>query len=217
MTRAFPPVMPLLALLVAIVGALALSLEPAAAQETVAVSLAEFMIDVGPGSAVEGPVTFRASNDGTIPHNLRVIRTDLAPDSLPTNEAAFMVDEGGVDVVASSVDLTPGQTTDVAANLAPGSYVLICNIPIHYAAGMQLGFQVTAGPAAPTTTSAPADDAPAATVTPSAADVNAPPATGQGPGGTSAWSWWALMAAATFAKVGATILWAGAGAYGRGR
>ena len=67
------------AVLLAAIGALvAVSLAPAAAQEIVTVSLTEFQITAIPASVVEGTAVFQVSNDGSIPHNLRVIGTDLA-------------------------------------------------------------------------------------------------------------------------------------------
>ncbi len=110
--------------------------------QVVAVSLVEFSVMPDPTSIADGPVVFLVSNDGVIVHNLRVIKTDLDPDALPVDDATFMVDEGQVDVVARSDNLDVGETAAVSADLQPGSYVLICNIPTHYDAGMRAGFTV---------------------------------------------------------------------------
>ena len=72
-----------------------------------------------------------------------------------------------VDVVAKIDTVAPGSTQTVNAQLEPGNYVIICNVPGHYQLGMHAGFTVTA-PAAG-----------AATATPSAGAASGAPAAGQ--------------------------------------
>ncbi len=93
-------------------------------------------------TAPAGTVTFNAINEGTILHNLRLAKTDLAPDGLPVDDSTLMVDEGQVEVVASSRDLDVGMSEELTVELEPGSYVLFCNIPAHYQAGLYAGFTV---------------------------------------------------------------------------
>lgn len=109
---------------------------------SVDLSLAEFSVSPSVDTISAGSVTFNTSNDGAIVHNLRVIRTELDPDALPVDAGAFVVDEDQVEVVASSGTLEAGGTEEVVADLEPGSYVLICNIPTHYDAGMVVAFTV---------------------------------------------------------------------------
>lgn len=118
------------------------SLGPSPSGEAVAIPLVEFAVSASPSVIPPGPVEFRVRNDGVIVHTFRVIRTNLAPDALPVIEDEFVVDEAQLDVVAAAPDVNPGQTFSVAANLGAGSYVLICNIPSHYQAGMFTGFTV---------------------------------------------------------------------------
>ena len=198
--------------LAAIATLLAMPPAPVAAQETVAVSLTEFAVAADPGSAGAGPVTFQVSNDGSIVHDLLVIRTDLAPDALPLDEDGFMVDEERVEVVASSAELGSGQAAEVSSALEAGSYVLICNIPTHYQAGMWLGFPVTLM-REPTATP-PANDG-VTTGEPTAFATQGPglPGTGQGTHGQSPrrWTFTALAAA------GVALAGLGAAAHGRAR
>lgn len=104
------------------------------------VTLTEFAIALDGSSAHAGDVTFVVSNGGAAPHELAVIRTDLAPDALPT--AAGLVDEGQVEVLGRTAQLGGGATEDVTFALSSGSYVLICNIPAHYDLGMRVAFTV---------------------------------------------------------------------------
>ena len=109
----------------------------------VTVSLTEFAIDVDTTTLADGPVIFQVRNDGAIVHNLRVIATDLTPDDLPTSRGS--VDEEQLEVVARTSDFEAGGSqTSTVEQLAPGNYVLICNVPGHYQNGMAVGFEVTA-------------------------------------------------------------------------
>ena len=120
---------------------------------TVNVLLQEWTVVPDLESAPAGEVTFAAINAGSIPHTFFVARTDLAPDALPTD------DEGAVDVqgegIASIEDLAeiePTGSGEVTLDLAPGKYVLFCNLPpeetmhgghpSHYAQGMSAAFTV---------------------------------------------------------------------------
>ncbi len=117
--------------------------ETPVAAGTVAVSLIDpvWAIEVTPASAT-APTTFTVINEGLLIHNLRVIRTDLAADSLPLDSSGFLVDEEQVNVVASVAELTGGESAEIAVDLEAGSYVIICNIAGHYAAGMSVSFTV---------------------------------------------------------------------------
>jgi uncharacterized cupredoxin-like copper-binding protein len=71
-----------------------------------------------------------------------VAATDLAPDALPLNGPG--VDEGQLDIVAGYTGLlAAGDTRLAQADLEAGTYVLFCNVPGHYGAGMFTSFEVT--------------------------------------------------------------------------
>jgi len=117
---------------------------------TVAITLQEFAIAASPSSIAAGEVTFEAENIGPADlHEVVVIRTDLAPDALPTN-ADGSVDEGGegVEAINEIEEFPVGETQSMTLNLEAGSYVLICNIydadeqEAHYQEGMRLAFTV---------------------------------------------------------------------------
>jgi hypothetical protein len=132
----------------------------------VAVSLTDFLnpadpvfaIRVNPAATDEEEVTFNVKNNSPrIPHQFKVIKTDLAPDALPRLGAGQGVDESKVDIVAQfgapgADTLAPQQSAVVQAKLKEGHYVLICNLnpttPLgqprssHYADGMRVGFRV---------------------------------------------------------------------------
>lgn len=170
------------AALVVLVGALFSMPTTATAQEMVDVTLGPgFIVSANPPSVDAGPTIFSATNLDLIAHNLRVIKLDgQAADNLPTD--ALGVDETQVNVVASTADLTGGASESTpAVTLAPGDYVLICNIAGHYANLQFVAFQVT-GQLPPTATP-PAGTTPLPTDTPVAGATPAPTAT---PDGTAA-------------------------------
>jgi uncharacterized cupredoxin-like copper-binding protein len=117
---------------------------------TVNVALADFTITPDQTTVPAGLVTFVATNNGSMIHEMVVARTDLAPGALPTM-ADGSVDEAMLDSPGEVSELDPAGTGMVTLDLAAGSYVLFCNVvmdnppaaPVsHYALGMYLAFTV---------------------------------------------------------------------------
>lgn len=109
---------------------------------TVAVTLKEFTITPNTPSAPAGKVTFAVSNAGQIPHEFVVVATnkqaaELAEGTGSTGGEAS--EKGKVDELG---DLTPGTSKSLTVTLKPGHYVLLCNLPGHYAAGQHTDFTV---------------------------------------------------------------------------
>jgi uncharacterized cupredoxin-like copper-binding protein len=107
---------------------------PGSAAGHVAASEKEFSITLGSATVTAGPTAFDVKNDGAIAHEFVVAKTDLAPDKLP--QASGEVDEGGITSLGEVEDVAPGTTKSFTADLTAGHYVVFCNIPGHYAAGM---------------------------------------------------------------------------------
>jgi uncharacterized cupredoxin-like copper-binding protein len=85
-----------------------------------------------------GTVSFRIRNQGPTTHELIVVRTDTAPDKLPLQSDGLTVDEEGRGIKfleeVSGLDIDDRQT--LVLDLAPGHYVLYCNLEGHYLGGM---------------------------------------------------------------------------------
>lgn len=107
---------------------------------TVASVLSEWAVTVDPATVPAGEVTFEVSNTGAIPHELAVVRTDLAADALPVADG--VVNEAELDVVGRVEEFAGGAESSGTFELEAGSYVLICNIPAHYSQGMHAAFTV---------------------------------------------------------------------------
>ena len=100
-----------------------------------------------------GNVTFTVKNTGTIDHEMIVLKTDTPFDKLPivdsgdppapVSSGADKVDEAAKVGETGDPNLKAGETrTFTISNLAPGKYVLVCNIARHYALGMRSAFTV---------------------------------------------------------------------------
>ena len=90
-----------------------------------------------------------AENQGTRPHELVVIKSDLPPDGLPLVDGK--VNEDKVNISGEIEPLAAGATREATFELSPGKYLLICNIvelvpgatpQSHYQNGMLAAFLV---------------------------------------------------------------------------
>jgi uncharacterized cupredoxin-like copper-binding protein len=119
--------------------------------EDVDVTLQEFAVGADPSSVSAGSVTFNIENIGPDDvHEFVVIRTDLDPTALPTDETGAVEETGeGMEVVDEVEDIPVGDTPTLTVDLTAGSYVLICNIydeaeqEAHYSEGMRTAFTVS--------------------------------------------------------------------------
>ncbi|MDB5540937.1 MAG: hypothetical protein JWQ89_2664 [Devosia sp.] len=87
---------------------------------------------IGPGE-----VTFSVANQSSeLIHEMIVatVRDPSAP--LSYIDADFQVDEDAIQVLGEVPDLEPGKSGELTLALDPGTYVLFCNMPGHYKAGM---------------------------------------------------------------------------------
>ena len=114
---------------------------PAAARSTgatVNVRLVEFKLIPAVASVRAGQVTFVIGNAGRIAHDFVVLRTKLAPMRLPVGGSRAKE----VGLVGRTPTFGPSRTKRLTLVLKPGMYVLICNVPGHYKAGMAAGLRV---------------------------------------------------------------------------
>lgn len=107
----------------------------------VAATVQDFEITVDPTTASAGEVNFTIANDGPSTHEFVVVKTDVAPDALPTADGE--VTEDGLDVAGEAEDIAPSTTATLSLDLDAGSYVIMCNITGHYQQGMNTGFTVS--------------------------------------------------------------------------
>lgn len=111
---------------------------------TVRVTESEWNLKLDTTSIPAGKVTFQVSNHGQIEHEMVVLKTDLAVNALAMSaeEADKVDEEAGAENVGEVEDIAVGTNKNDTFDLAPGKYVLICNVPGHYKAGMAAAFEV---------------------------------------------------------------------------
>jgi uncharacterized cupredoxin-like copper-binding protein len=91
-----------------------------------------------------GPVTFRVTNESkALVHELIVVQTDLDVSDFPYDPVKGTIDERKVKSLGEVSELKPGKSGKLTVNLKPGPYLLMCNQPGHWHAGMWTKFTVT--------------------------------------------------------------------------
>ena len=101
-------------------------------------------IAVSADTVKAGEVTFEVLNSSkeTV-HEVIVAKLKNASTPLPYLAGDAKVDEDKAGVHLGEVsELDPGKTGALRLDLAPGTYLLYCNIPNHYMAGMWTVFTV---------------------------------------------------------------------------
>jgi uncharacterized cupredoxin-like copper-binding protein len=76
-------------------------------------------------------------------HEVLVVPVDSPDAPLPYDYGAGQVVEDQVHVLADSSELKPNESKRLEVDLSPGSYLLLCNVPGHYASGMVIPLTVT--------------------------------------------------------------------------
>jgi uncharacterized cupredoxin-like copper-binding protein len=134
-------------LVLVMAGALLAACSPAASKDINA-TLEEWKITVSPTTGAAGEVTFTIDNIGEKDHELVVVKTDLAPDALPTTADGDVDEEGaGMDAIGELEDILAGtDDNELKLTLTAGDYVIFCNVVdedlVHYQKGMHTAFTV---------------------------------------------------------------------------
>ncbi len=106
----------------------------------VVVEMKDYSITATPATIRAGTVKFGIRNAGAMEHQFELIRTDLAADKLPIDATTATARTDGL--VKQVKGIAVGRVVTVSADLAPGHYVIICNVAGHYQLGMRTDFTV---------------------------------------------------------------------------
>ena len=114
----------------------------------VTVTLKEWEFVTSADSATTGMITLEAVNVGKEVHELVLFKTDLAPEALPVDAEGAVDERGeGIELIDEVEDVKPGETKSFMVDLAPGKYVMACNVvengERHYMNKMYHSFTVT--------------------------------------------------------------------------
>ncbi len=112
-----------------------------------------YLVDKGNGnmtmvtssdSVKAGHVTIDVTNKSTdTEHEFVIARLNVAPDKVPLDKSKDMVKESALTGVEEIGDIAPGKTGTMSVDLKAGKYLLFCNLPGHYEAGMHHLLKVT--------------------------------------------------------------------------
>ena len=97
-----------------------------------------------PDSVIAGRVTIHATNQSQgLVHEVIVARPLTNDAKLPYDDKTGRVIEKKIKDLGEVSDLPPGKSGSLTVRLTPGNYLLICNQPNHYQAGMWTKLTVT--------------------------------------------------------------------------
>jgi len=90
-----------------------------------------------------GVVTFNVTNwSRSVVHEMLVLAVDSPDAPLPYDFSKQIIPEDQVKALGETNELQPNGLKSIELTLAPGNYLLVCNVPGHFAAGMVLAFAV---------------------------------------------------------------------------
>lgn len=99
----------------------------------------DFVFKPNNAAADAGRTQISTTNEGAVEHEMVLFRTNMNPAKLPT-EKNGSVDEEKLDEIAEEAgeipDVEAGDSKSESFDLKPGRYVMFCNLPGHYKAGM---------------------------------------------------------------------------------
>ena len=121
---------------------------PALAAQTVRVGLQEsgdgMIMTTSVESVKAGKVTFEVTNRSRdITHEFLIAPLKVSLKKVPYDENQGIVKEAELKGVKELGDLEPGKSGKMTLRLKSGKYLLFCNLPGHYKAGMRHVLTVT--------------------------------------------------------------------------
>ena len=104
----------------------------------VMVDMKDYSVTVTPPTFKAGTIKFGVRNLGAMAHQFDLIKTDLAADKLPVDNANAKAKEDGL--VKQLLNIPAGKVATISGDVQPGHYVIICNVAGHYQLGMRAEF-----------------------------------------------------------------------------
>ena len=99
--------------------------------------MAKMGININPKSVAHGNVKFNVTNlASNLVHEVILARIKDENQILPFDQSRSKVDVESVQTLGSVAEINPNKSASLTLDLAPGKYILYCNIAGHYMAGM---------------------------------------------------------------------------------
>jgi uncharacterized cupredoxin-like copper-binding protein len=90
-----------------------------------------------------GEVAFDVTNwSRSTVHKIAVVAVDSPSSQLPFDYSQSMVREDQIKILGETSELQPNESKTLHVHLQPGTYMLFCNVPGHYAWGMATTLEV---------------------------------------------------------------------------
>jgi uncharacterized cupredoxin-like copper-binding protein len=104
----------------------------------------DFNITAAQTTLPAGNVLFVDTNHGPVAHELVMWQTSAPAADLPLGKDGRVNEDSAAlnKVLDSGSSLQPTETRILSVSLDPGHYVLVCNLPGHYRAGMHVDITV---------------------------------------------------------------------------
>jgi len=94
-------------------------------------------VAVNPKRATPGMVRLDVTNlASSLVHEVQVARITDESQVLTYDQSRNKVDTEGLEVLGSVAEIMPNKSASLILDLAPGKYLLFCNVAGHYMAGM---------------------------------------------------------------------------------
>ena len=118
-----------------LIGCLLAACAPAEAGSTVVqVDLSDFSVSLDRTTVPGGAVTFAVSNAGPSLHEIEIFAGGTDGEILDVSTS--VADTTSLQLVDEVEDILDGGTARLTVDLEPGTYLIVCNLPDHYAKGM---------------------------------------------------------------------------------
>jgi uncharacterized cupredoxin-like copper-binding protein len=106
-------------------------------------SKAKMGVRLSADSAPAGEINFDVTNSSKVfVHEMIVIPVPANGKPLPYNADKLSIDEDAAGAIGEVSEREPGQSGSLTLHLKAGKYLLLCNVPGHYAGGMWSMFTV---------------------------------------------------------------------------